>query len=176
MTGPVLRAGLFISSFSVAIMACQAQDADDRENPTDAEVARAIARGLDFLRRSQADDGTWQFHFMHEHQLGMTALAGLALLENGVPADDPAVAGARKAVENLSVRSNQTYDLALAILFLSREGSTRRGARDERLSLLATRLAGGGHGGIWNYTVPMEIEGSRRTSGLSRATTTNRCL
>ena len=142
------------------------QAADDRENPTDAEVARAIERGLDFLKRSQGDDGSWQFHFMHEHQLGMTALAGLALLENGVPADDPAVAGARKAVENLSIRSNQTYDLALAILFLSREGSIRRGVRDERLSLLAARLAGGSHGGIWNYTVPMEVDGSRRTSSL----------
>jgi VWFA-related protein len=166
MTGSLLRAGLFLTGFLVAIMACHAQDADDPENPTDAEVARAIERGLDFLKRSQGDDGSWQFHFMHEHQLGMTALAGLALLENGLPVDDPAVAGARKVVENLSVRSNQTYDLALAILFLSREGSTRRVVRDERLSMLATRLANGSHGGIWNYTVPMEVDGSRRTSSL----------
>src|SRR5258707_1390565 len=81
MIGPLFRAGLFLTGFSVAVMASHAQAAEDDESPSEAEVERAIERGLDFLKRSQGDDGSWQFHFMHEHRLGMTALAGLALLE-----------------------------------------------------------------------------------------------
>src|SRR6516165_2109132 len=72
------------------------------ESPSEQEVAQAIRRGVAFLRGAQQDDGTWEFTFMHQHRLGMTALAGLALLENGVPADDPTIVGARRAIESLS--------------------------------------------------------------------------
>jgi VWFA-related protein len=134
------------------------------ESPSDKEIAQAIERGATFLRDAQSDDGSWQFTFMHQHQLGMTALAGLALLENGVPADDRAIVAARRAVEMLSAESDQTYDLALAILFLTRQGGSRKGANDELVPLLASRLAGGDQGGIWNYTVPREIDRAQKSS------------
>jgi VWFA-related protein len=102
---------------------------------------------------------------MHPHRLGMTALAGLALLENGAAADDPAILGAKQAVERLAVRSNQTYDLALAILFLARQGPRGKGSGDELLPLLASRLEGGGPGGSWTYTVPMRDDPPPVASG-----------
>ena len=52
--------------------------------PTDAEVARAIARGVAFLREAQDADGSWALLLQPRPPLGITALAGLALLENGV--------------------------------------------------------------------------------------------
>src|SRR5262249_30846924 len=121
--GLLLLALLLLAAFGTACLA-----ADD--GPSDAEIARAVERGTAFLRNEQESDGTWDFSFMHPHRLGMTALAGLALLENGVAADDPAILGAKQAVERLAVRSNQTYDLALAILFLARQSPRGKGSGD----------------------------------------------
>jgi hypothetical protein len=50
-------------------------------------VDGAIARGVWFLKEHQSPDGTWS----ENRALGYTALAGLTLLECGLPADDPAV-------------------------------------------------------------------------------------
>ncbi len=96
--------------------------------PSDAEVARAIARGVAFVKAQQEPKGAWSYSFNHDHALGITALAGLALLENGVDRADPAIAAAAEAVRSLAPRSDQTYDLALAILFLARV-QARPGAR-----------------------------------------------
>jgi len=86
----------------------------------------------------------------------MTALSGLALLENGVGADDPAIGRTREVVETLARRSDQTYDLSLAILFLARAQPGRRGASDSLIQSLAQRLAGGDQEGMWTYQVPRD--------------------
>jgi hypothetical protein len=66
----------------------QARDLDARVDP-------AIARGVEYLRREQSRAGHWDYRLAHDHRLGMTALAGLALLENGVSVDDEAIDRAR---------------------------------------------------------------------------------
>ncbi|HZW34152.1 MAG TPA: VWA domain-containing protein [Isosphaeraceae bacterium] len=135
--------------------------------PTDPEIARAIARGVDYLKSSQRDDGAWDEPAQRQHRLGVTALAGLALLENGGSRDDSSIEGARAVVEAMAPRSDQTYDLALAILFLARQQTERRGEADALIQALARRLAAGGRGGIWTYNVPRddpESGGSRRRS------------
>ena len=55
--------------------------------PADKEIAAAIARGVAFLKESQSHEGHWDEPSQRNHRLGMTALAGLALLENGVARD-----------------------------------------------------------------------------------------
>src|SRR5262249_47958556 len=86
-------------------------------------------------------------------QMGATALAGLALLECDVPADDPAVRNAARAVRAASVSSTNTYSLSLGIMFLDRLG----GAGDaELIESTAVRLPGGqraGRGG-WGVRGP----------------------
>jgi VWFA-related protein len=137
------------------------------KGPPDDEVRAAIERGIKHLRDQQQDDGSWRFSFNQDHALGITALAGLALLENGVARDDAAVAGASEAVHALARSSFQTYDLALAILFLARLQSGGSGPDDELIRQLAARLAGGERGGMWNYTVPRESDdrtAERRTA------------
>ena len=64
----------------------------------------------------------------NRHRLGVTALAGLALLENGVGGEVRQIARARESSTTLARRSDQTYDLALAILFLARASEARGGA------------------------------------------------
>jgi len=122
----------------------------------DDEVARAIERGVAFLRTQQTPQGSWTFTFNHDHTLGATALAGLALLENGVDRADPVIVQSGSVVRELAVSSSQTYDLALAILFLARVQAESRGPDDRLIQRLAERLAVGEQGGMWTYTVPLE--------------------
>ncbi len=69
---------LLLVLLSVSIVRGQA------DAPTDQEIAAAIARGVAFLKHAQSREGHWNEPAQPQHRLGMTALAGLALLENGV--------------------------------------------------------------------------------------------
>ena len=133
--------------------------------PTEAEVRGAIARGVAHLREAQTPQGLWRYRFNTDHSLGITALAGLALLENGVAADDPAIGRATEVVRLLAKRSDQTYDVALAILFLARRQVNSSGSDDALIRRLGARLSGGGNSGLWDYAVPLEpVEGDERPS------------
>ncbi|MHC5542533.1 prenyltransferase/squalene oxidase repeat-containing protein, partial [Singulisphaera rosea] len=124
--------------------------------PTDAEVNQAISRGLDYVKSQREPQGNWVYSFNHTHDLGITALAGLALLENGVERSDPVITSADEVIRTLAPRSNQSYDLALAILFMARVQPESRGKNDVMIRRLAARLDGGEQGGMWTYTVPLK--------------------
>jgi VWFA-related protein len=130
------------------------------------QVAQAIAKGVQFLLDQQEPQGNWSYTFNQDHTLGITALAGLALLENGLDRGHQAIAKASEVVRTLAPRSDQTYDLALAILFLARSQPGSQGPNDPLIRRLAQRLAAGEQGGMWTYTVPPagdeEAVGSRR--------------
>lgn len=130
--------------------------------PTDAEIADAIARGVAYLKEQQQVRGHWSFHFNGDHTLGITALAGLALLENGVEPADPVIRKALPVVRELASESNQTYDIALAILFLARVQAGSEGEQDELIRELGARLARGDRNGMWTYHVPVDQPASRR--------------
>jgi hypothetical protein len=155
----------FVLAAFLLLVAPAARAAD---GPTTAEVDGAIARGVGFLKGEQAQGGEWTYRYNLSHTLGITALAGLALLENGVPATDPAIVKADRVVRNLSRRSYQTYDLSLAILFLSRSRLGKGEERDALIQRLASRLAGGGVDGFWGYTVPVEDAGGGTRSFRTR--------
>jgi hypothetical protein len=79
----------------------------------DAVVAKAVAYLKGVHKPADAYRGG-------SRGLGGAALSGLALLESGVPADDPAVANVAKFVRDGALGHDQTYGVALAILFLDR--------------------------------------------------------
>ncbi len=141
------------------------------QGPTDDQVARAIAKGVAYLKETQHPGGKWSFTFNLDHDLGITALAGLALLENGVDPSDKAIGKATEVVRTLAARSDQTYDLALAILFLSRVQPGSRGPHDDLIQRLGRRLAGGGAAGVWDYNVPLENDESTTGRGEERPPT-----
>jgi Ca-activated chloride channel family protein len=122
------------------------------EGPSPREVNQAIDKGVDYLKLQQRGDGGWA----HANTVGITALAGLALLESGVERDDPSIRDAGQLIRERVVRETQTYDLALAILFLSRMQDQIPGPNDDLIRRLARRLAGGGRAGMWAYGVPSE--------------------
>jgi VWFA-related protein len=171
---------LLLGAAAVAILFSAESARANQPPPTDRQIAAAIARGVEFIRSGQSDAGSWGDPGQGQHRLGLTALAGLALMENGVVVDDPAIGRARRVVESMARSSNQTYDLALAILFLARHQKGRRGESDPLIQALAARLAGGDNGGIWDYYVPMDgseagdqpnrsPRGARRLTGRRRA-------
>jgi hypothetical protein len=110
-------------------------------------INAAIDKGVRHLRQIQGTNGAWS----HE-QIGMTALAGLTLLECDVPPDDRAIQAAAAAVRNAAVTIDQTYSIALSIMFLDRLGEPVDVALIESLTvrLLAGQLA---HG-AWTYACP----------------------
>jgi hypothetical protein len=79
-----------------------------RADVTAGQVKIAIDKAIDFVRKNQAADGSWQ---EFGRQGGSTALNALALLNAGVPESDPAVS---KAIANLTkIPNRETYVVAL---------------------------------------------------------------
>jgi hypothetical protein len=111
-----------------------------------ADIDRAVESGVAALKRLQQPDGTWPYA-----EIGATALAGLALLESGVKADDPAVAKAAAAVRRACPTMIQTYSLSLSILFLDRLDNL---ADTPLIESMTARLLAGEYGGVWTYNCP----------------------
>jgi hypothetical protein len=147
-----------VSAVAVALLATVPARAVDRE-----AVARAVDNGVRYLKAHQQADGTWA----HD-QIGLTALVGLTLLECDVPSDDAQLQKAVTAVRNAAVHTDQTYSIALAILFLDRLGEPVDVALIESLTV---RLLAGQHPtGAWAYTCPTlgGADEQRRLSNMVR--------
>lgn len=123
-----------------------------------AEVNLAIQNGLKFLRASQNPDGSWSSP-KGEHAVGYTSIAGLALIECGVPLKDPAVQRAVYYVGSHVEKLDHTYQLSLAILFLDAfaQDNTKFAKQcQETIRVLAMRLvAGQTQSGGWAYHCPV---------------------
>jgi hypothetical protein len=112
------------------------------------QVDDALARGIAFLKQSQSPDGGWN----GESRAGYTALAGLTLVECGLPVEDPCIKKAAAFMRNACPQLNRTYDISLAILFLIRLADS---ADRERIQQLALQLvAGQMPSGGWSYGCP----------------------
>ena len=129
------------------------------------DINAAVDRGVKFVKTLQGPDGTWA-----GPQIGLTALAGLTLLECGVPADDDAIQKAAAVVRSEAVDADQTYSIALCILFLDRLGESVDVALIE--SLTVRLLAGQGDNNGWTYTCPkIAFDEQRRLSTMVKKRT-----
>jgi len=79
----------------LAVLMLTAQSARSEGPPAAEAIQDSVNRGISFLKATQSDNGTWT----SPTSLGVTGLATYALLINGVPADDPAVALSLKTIE-----------------------------------------------------------------------------
>ncbi len=113
------------------------------------EIEAARLRGVEYLKSQQLEDGSWEFK---GHDVGITALCTLALIENGLPISDPIVEKAQKYIVKNYDDVKQTYDITLAILLLSRVGDrdNRKPIRDLAARLVAGQNVDGG----WHYSCP----------------------
>lgn len=110
------------------------------------EVERSIRRGIAYLRKTQLDNGGWE-EFNGNHPCGLTALCTLALLNAGVPKDDPAIAQAMKYLRAITVKD--TYSISLQTLVYCHYGAAGDlpRIRENAQWLSKSQTTGGG----WNY-------------------------
>lgn len=82
------------------------------------EIENAIRLGIQFLRRTQQSNGTWDYPVFgnRNYSSGVTALVLYALLKSGVSPEDPTLQAGKKAMFQ---RVDSTYTLSLWSLFLS---------------------------------------------------------
>lgn len=124
----------------------------DAQPPTDSQITEARGKGVEFIRSKQLDEGHWE---MAGHDVGITALCALALVENGVSPYDPVIEKAHRYVKKNTKELGSTYDITLAIVLLSRldEHSNKSIIRDLGARLIAGQNTGGG----WSYTCPAKV-------------------
>ncbi|MBM4072085.1 MAG: terpene cyclase/mutase family protein [Planctomycetes bacterium] len=115
----------------------------------EARVEKAITQGVAYLKKSQTADGTW----LGPRPVEYAALAGMTLLECGVPAADPVIKKAADYVRKQTPAMSNTYGIALYLLFLNKLSDSQD---RERIKELALRLVAGQtpHGG-WDYGCPV---------------------
>jgi hypothetical protein len=121
-------------------------------------VDRVARWGVDYLRKNQAARGYWPYNPAigpeEDHNVGSSALVGLALLESGVDINDRMLVDCAAYVRKHVPKLESTYAISLAILFLDRY----RGGKDpELVRMLAMRLAAGQSQSDfgWTYQCPV---------------------
>lgn len=112
-------AGCFVSC---CLMGAATAAAAESQSIDKAKYEQAVAKAIAFMKtKGQAEDGS----FSKSSGPGVTALAATAMLRNGVPAEDPAVAKALKYLEGFvhadggvyaTGSTNRNYETCLAVL------------------------------------------------------------
>ncbi|HEY7153386.1 MAG TPA: hypothetical protein VH575_05455 [Gemmataceae bacterium] len=130
-----------------------------------AKVDKAIDKGVAYLKRTQTKEGNWPTHWKNRFLVGECALPAYALLEAGVPANDPAIQKAAAFIRPKVANTDDTYELSLAVLFFDRLGD----AKDKKLiQTCALRLIAGQYRtGGWSYICPRFKEASQEADLLT---------
>jgi hypothetical protein len=142
--------GFALGVLLVAIPSANAQD----EN----QIRQSIAAATQFLLKQYAGTGPVDptapegGHGDGSHGEGPAALAGIAMLEAGVPHDNQVIQAITSRVRAAAIKQYLTYQLALDIIFLDKIGDT---VDTELIQSMGVRLLSGqtGRGG-WTYNCP----------------------
>lgn len=112
----------------------------------DDPVKAAVVKGIKYL---QAVHRPAPNYAGGSHDMGTATLAGLALLESGVPVTDAAIGNITQYIRKNALRQTGTYEVSLTIMYLDRLGHP---ADRPIIQFLGFRLLGGqaGNGG-WSY-------------------------
>src|SRR6476620_10760963 len=121
-----------------------------KERPIDAaQVLAAIDHGVAFLKREQLPRGNWTEFPGYDG--GVTSLCTLALLNSGVPADDPTIKQALNYLRGLEL--DKTYSVALQTMVLcaaTRKDDMIRITRNVKW-LEEHQIKDGQRKGAWSY-------------------------
>jgi hypothetical protein len=160
MSAARLAVGLAV----VVLLTAPARAADN------AQIQEAIRKGGEYLSKTCGPDAGYTGG---GYGIGSASLAGLALLEAGVPKDHPAVLHITRMVRLGCLANSQTYHTALALLYLDRHGDP---ADVPAIQFLGVRLYAGltAFGG-WGYNCGQELppaEAARLQAALQQTTLT----
>jgi len=124
-----------------------------QRGPVDAaQVRGAIEQGVEFLRKRQNNGGSWNGH--PEQPGGVTALCVLALLNSGVPADDPQIVSAMNYLRAL--KPEKVYASALIVMACSAADAKQNAGniKTHALWLESKQVTQGALKGGWAYDEP----------------------
>jgi hypothetical protein len=128
-----------LSALACAFCASRASAADDA-------TVKAVEQGVGYLKTvhqagPKYDGGS--------HGVGSASIAGLALLESGVPATGAVLKNITEYVRKHALSQTKTYETSLAVVFLDRLGSP---LDKPVIQILAVRImAGQSPQGSWTY-------------------------
>ncbi|MFT3880574.1 MAG: hypothetical protein QM703_13035 [Gemmatales bacterium] len=94
------------------------------QEPLKERVKPCMEWGVEFLKQSQTNAGTWSFHGdaspTHDKVVGMTALCSLALLKSGVPVRNLQIQAAARVIRDKAIDPtySSTYSVSLSTIFL----------------------------------------------------------
>ena len=117
---------------------------------TAADVQQAIDRSVDYLRRSQSrESGKWDG--FERYGSGQTALVVLALLNSGLPPDDPTVSDGLSHLQR--TKPNTTYETALQTMVYCAANPLRyeKQIRNNVRWLEEAQIVDGKEKGGWGY-------------------------
>jgi hypothetical protein len=112
-------------------------------------VRNAIKRGIEYLKQEQSPRGDWMEYAGYPG--GVSALCTLAMLEAGVPPDDPHIKSALEALRKLPPK--QTYVTSLQTMVLC-AAEPKRDLVQIRINvrwLEDTQIKDGPYKGAWSY-------------------------
>jgi hypothetical protein len=145
-----------IASAALFVLAAGVQAADHEK-----AVQQAIKNGQAYLKAVQRGGG-----FGNQPGVGIVGvggngqggswLTGLALIESGVPVNDPVVAALAKACRQNALASIGTYEVSLMIMFLDRVGAKEDQGLIQYLTLRL--MVGQGSDGTWSYTCGTQLD------------------
>ena len=128
---------------------------------TQAEIDAAIKKGCDALRGRYAQGGG-----SGAHGIGPACLAGLAMLEGGVPPSDPALKSLTDTIRSAAYSQVKTYQISLCLLYLNRLDEP---ADEPLIQMLGVRLlVGQSQMGGWNYdcVAPIQLEEEKKLRAI----------
>ena len=118
------------------------------------KAAPAREKAIGYLKKQQKEDGTWDggvLGFLADMEGGTTALVALALLEAGVPSDDPAVAGALLYLAKLEPKRTYVVSLQTQVLARAEPRAFRKQVQANADWLLKHAIRRGGRLDGWSY-------------------------
>lgn len=139
MAGSRKNATAVLSVVCIALLPAQIQAVDP-------QVERAIDAGSKYLQQLHQPNPAYRGG---SHGAGTASLVGLALLESGVPADNPSLKNIVYFVRTVGLAQTKTYETSLVVIFLDRLGD-----RIDRpmIQFLTMRImAGQTPTGRWSY-------------------------
>jgi hypothetical protein len=124
-----------------------------RNRPIDAsQVLASIERGVAFLKREQQPRGNW--NEFPGYDGGVTSLCALALLNSGVPADDPTVRQALNYIRSLQPDKTYTVSLQTMALCAAEPKKDMLQIRRNIKWLEEKQIKEGQRKGAWSYPGP----------------------
>ena len=113
------------------------------------DIDNAIGKGASFFKARYAKGATEEVGGVEPTGIGTIALAGIAMLEAKIPANDPAMQNVINAVRAATYTQHRTYQIALCLIFLDR---LEEPSDVPLIQMLAARLLIGQNGqGGWTY-------------------------